>query len=597
MKKSIKIKAAIMLMMTLTVFTACTNDDSLTLNPTDGSALVGNWTVDITGNSFPLWNYGPALHMMSFQADGTGSFNTFYIMEEQPVARDYQTFNYTATSDGHLTMEMEDGTFEYTYRFDDGQLTLSYQDNAKTYDKAGSSMTAKFDEWSSEELIKVPNAARYTIFVYGNAGGKMDYCIEESFWEEVKPLLTDSNNVRVVCFYKYGKDLPEEGKPYTGKYAEPGDIVWFELSSKTDLDKLRENGAASIGFAEQAKQLKLCDPASISSFLQLSSLICPAQEYIFTIWGHGNGFEPMYDIPGKYNKTVTRGLISDQWNNNEKLDMYELVDAIRSTGAERLKMIFFHNCLMGNMESLTELHDVAEYIACSSHNLNSDYTVLPAFIRTLMEKDNVEQAFASMLSEVTPVWQNAYRDDKDGTTNGDLKLLRTAGLDSVINVSRRLADRLVAIYPTQKEAIDIATKNVYRFITRYNDPVYSWANPFFDLQDYSDKLAQSTGDADLQTIADDLRMAFDKAILQSADINWSVQHLDHYSLSVCLYHQGFYNYDYVGAAGNPWNWNCNIGPGYEQSTFHKLTGWGNWLKINTCQPWGNPTSGGGGLAE
>jgi len=76
-----------------------------------------------------------------------------------------------------------------------------------------------------------------------------------------------------------------------------------------------------------------------------------------------------------------------------------------------------------------------------------------------------------------------------------------------------------------------------------------------------------------------------------------VQRLDRYSLSVCLYWQNCYDFDFVGAAGNPFGWIGNIGEGYEQSTFHKLTGWGNWLRINTGQPWGNPTSGGGGLAE
>ncbi len=70
-----------------------------------------------------------------------------------------------------------------------------------------------------------------------------------------------------------------------------------------------------------------------------------------------------------------------------------------------------------------------------------------------------------------------------------------------------------------------------------------------------------------------------------------MQRLDRYSLSVCLYHQAHY------ALGNPIAWNCNINEGYEQCTFHKLTGWGNWLRTNTGLPWGNPTSGGGGLAE
>jgi hypothetical protein len=107
-------------------------------------------------------------------------------------------------------------------------------------------------------------------------------------------------------------------------------------------------------------------------------------------------------------------------------------------------------------------------------------------------------------------------------------------------------------------------------------------------------LAQNTGDTELQTIADDLRKAFDKALLKHVDINWTAQHLDHYSLSINLYHQAFYDFDYVGTGAL---WNSNIGAGYEQCTFHKLTGWGNWLHINTGLPWGNPTSGGGGLAE
>ena len=88
-----------------------------------------------------------------------------------------------------------------------------------------------------------------------------------------------------------------------------------------------------------------------------------------------------------------------------------------------------------------------------------------------------------------------------------------------------------------------------------------------------------------------MKQAFDRAILQRADISWSVQHLDHYSLSVCLYKETLYNADLIAAGFTA---KSNVGAGYEQCTFHKLTGWGNFLRINTCLPWGNPTSGGGG---
>ena len=415
---------------------------------------------------------------------------------------------------------------------------------------------------------------------------------EKDLWEALRPYLKDSTKVRVAVLYKYGQNT-------SGEFSDDGDVVWFELNSETDLDCLHEEGMNKLNLHTEAIATKLYDPNTIHRFIEFSSLFCPAEEYIFTIWGHGNGFEPTVDIPGKYqeNYDVSRGVIGDEWNGSEKLDMYELSQAIKATGRAPLKGIFFHNCMMGNMESLTELRDVAEYIACSSHLLNSDYSVLPAFIRGLIEKDNVEDAFAYMLNDVTPAWQECYSHDEGKAVNGDFKLLRTSELDGIIDVTRRLADRLVALYPTQKEKIDLATKEVYRFISLYDDVNLAWANPFFDLQDYADKLATNTGDGELKTIAQDMKQAFDRAILQRADISWSVEHLDHYSLSVCLYHQVFYDYDYIGAAQNPWNWKVNIGEGYEQCTFHKLTGWGNFLRINTGLPWGNPTSGGGGAIK
>ena len=600
MRKFMMAAAALTLMMTMMVLTACTsdNDDNTTPQPTEGSALVGTWVGDLSGKTHTMWTYGKAWNVWTFNDDGTGVCDVYFTSNDQPVAQQRQPFTYIA-KDGNMTVTMADGPWDDSYKIVGDRLTIGDAGEDVTFDKADAAQVAQFDEWSKRELLSVPAEARYTVFVYGNAGGKMDYCIEDQLWDALKPYLTDSLNVRVVCFYKYGKDLPEEGKPFSGKYADPGDIVWFELNSKTDLNKLREEGFASHGLAEQAKKLKLCDPASLSAVMQLSSLFCPAKEYIFTIWGHGNGFEPMYDIPGKYDEAATRGVIGDEWNEDEKLDMYELSQAIRSTGKDgkgHIKALFFHNCLMGNMESLTELRGVADYISCSAHLLNSDYSVLPAFIRGLIKKGNVEDAFSYMLSDATPAWQECYSHDEGKAVNGDFKLLRTADLDDIINVSKRLADRLVALYPTQKEAIDRANAKVYRFLLPFDNPGLGFFYPFFDLADYAHKLAEETGDAEFAAISSDLDQAFDKAILQRADISWSVQRLDHYSLSVCLYYQDHYDRDYM-SLGNPFGWNCNIVEGYEQCTFHKLTGWGNWLHTNTGQPWGNPTSGGGGPAE
>ena len=74
------------------------------------------------------------------------------------------------------------------------------------------------------------------------------------------------------------------------------------------------------------------------------------------IWGHGSGFDAMNDVPGKYEiKNQTRGVMTDEWVNGEWMDMYEMYDAMKAAGIDHFNTLMFHNCFMGNIESLTRL--------------------------------------------------------------------------------------------------------------------------------------------------------------------------------------------------------------------------------------------------
>ena len=437
----------------------------------------------------------------------------------------------------------------------------------------------------------------------------MDAIIEYGFWEKIQPLLKDPGNVRVVCFYKYGKKPSDENNSYSGKYAAPGDIVWFDLNDTTNLENIRNGGLQALGYEKEAKAMKLCDPTTVSAFIQISSLVCPAEQYVFSIWGHGNGLIPMTDVPGKYEDPAaapaTRGVIADEWNKHEELDMYELRAAIQSAGLNRLNTIFFHNCLMGNMETLTELRGLSDYIVASAHLLESEGELLTEYVRGLLEKGNTEDAIAQMFERVHPKWEQSYHgiEEDNGQIveswkNGDYKLIRTAKLDAIIDAAKRLADRLLALYPTQREAIDKATKEVYRFNTYIDNKQSpdksignSYRTPFFDLADYAHLLTKETGDAEMAAISSDLDKAFSEAFVHYADVSTNVQHLDHYTLSVCLTNNDIYTANFIGFYPNAL---CNFDQGYEQTTFHKLTGWGNWLRTNQQLLWGNPTSDGGG---
>lgn len=586
--------------MAMTMFVACSEDDnSGGVVPGVDSRIVGNWCSKVTGMTYAKWNYGDAWQNTEFKADGTGSTRIYYTVGNDAVGCEKIDFTYTASSTGDLVMTPKDREqMKAKWQLVGDELRLGDGESISLkFEKTPSAMANKFDTWSKdEEMYEVPKPAKYTVFVYGNAGGTMDNVIEFGFWERVKQYLTDHDNVRVVCLYKYGKDeVKGDVHSFTGKYAEPGDIVWFELTDKTDLNKIREDGMQAIGMGEEAKKLKICDPNTLRMFLEFSSLACPADDYVFAIWGHGSGFDPMSDVPGKYQVLQSRGVMTDEWVNDEWMDMYEIYDALQAAGIERLNTLLFHNCFMGNIESLTQARTFADYILASGHMLSSDGILLTEFVRGLVETGNAESAGGLMFERSTPSWQNGYMEDAEPGEfpNGDYKMIRTDKFDDIISAVKDLSDRIIALYPTQKDAIDRASGKVYRYY-KYSYPhVY----PFFDIADYAHKLAQETGDLQLASISNAIDDAFEEAFVHYRDVNNSNQHLNHYTLSVCLLDKNYYNFDYKTA--NPgMNILSNFNEGYEKCDFHKLTGWGNWLKINEKILTTNPQNGSGGqLAE
>ena len=590
--------------MTTVVFTACSSDNDD--NPVEGvdGRIVGKWCSDVSGKTYAKWNYGETWQSTEFKADGTGSTRIYYTNEGKAIGCEEIDFTYTASADGKLTMTPTDReVMNATWQVIGDELKLSGGDDISlSFKKATSDMASKFDKWSkTEDLIPVPQPAKFTVFVYGNAGGVYDCAIEDGFWDEAKDFLTDHNNVRVVCLYKYGKDLPEEGRDFTGEYANPGDIVWFELNSETDLNKIKEEGMQAMGLGKEAIEMKICEPKTLKMFMEFSSLVCPAKEYVFGVWGHGSGLNPMNDIPGKYDlarsntnaesNRRTRGVMYDEWNDNEELDMYEFRDAIKASGIDRLNTIFFHNCMMGNLETVTTINDCADYICCSSHVLRSDGEVLTEFVRGLVDKGNAEDAVAQMFERITPEWPNGYNEEGN-YANGDYKMYRTDKFNGILDAVKHLTDRLIALYPTQKEAIDRATSKVYRFVEYQTSYIY----PFFDIANYAHLLAQETGDAQMKTIADEMDNAFNEAFIHYRDVSCCKDHLDHYTMSVCLVNSTVYNYQEYKEEIDP-SYLCNFSEGYEQCDFHKYTGWGNWLRINEQKLNQNPQNAGGGPLE
>lgn len=435
-----------------------------------------------------------------------------------------------------------------------------------------------------------PQKARYTVLVYGNSGGAMDQIIEHVY-NECKPLMK-SGEVRIAFFYKYGKEYEKHVSGdgtvtqkyiFTGRYAKPGDFVFFELKADTDLENLAEESL-------NAPEWGLYEPLSLSTVIDVVKEEMPAEDYVFLLYGHGGGFDANVDYPKSLRPdqepqsgdepgfepgdepAATRGVLYDEWiptiAGPEAMDMYEFSQAIDESAIPHFKAIFFHNCLMGNMESLGNIYDKADYFITSMHILASNGDPIIELVKGLYDNTEFDKAASQMFRAIAPGMPEIYFDGFR-KLNGDINLLKTSEYKQLESVFGRIARRLVELYPTENEAIDKATASAYLVEAGF---------PLYDALDYARKLAQATGDEALKDYADELKAAFDKFII---DHEWVIQNdknpISEISLSTVLVNDFIYQ--------QPTSWGYSFGEAYELTNFAQNTGWGNWLKTNAAMPY------------
>ena len=401
--------------------------------------------------------------------------------------------------------------------------------------------------------------ADYTVIIYSMAGGTMDHFIED-VWRETQTWLPDGK-IRVLAVNKYGA----EGEAFSGKYGSPGEVVAFELTKDTKFETLHQDGADMSDF-------KLYDPQNIVALLNRAKNELPAKEYVLVLYGHGGGFDAYTDYP-KSGTQPTRGVLSDELLNKVTMDMYELSTAIASSDVKHLKALMFHNCLMGGMESVMEVASCADYIIATPFMLTSEENpLIPILVKNLRQASDFETAARRTLTESEGRLYEGLV--KEGVPfNGNVELLKSSELEAVCAAAKKLAARLCELYPTQQEAIDHATNNVYQFYK---------SKPFYDLLDYARQLAAQTADPQMAAIRDEMAEAFSCAILQQVNNDLGVlPTLPFYSLSVVLVDKEKYNSRKDGIS-------YSYRESYELNRFHSLTEWGSWLNANLCQPAGNP---------
>ena len=233
---------------------------------------------------------------------------------------------------------------------------------------------------------------------------------------------------------------------------------------------------------------------------------------------------------------------------------------------------------MGNMETVEDIYPYTDYVLASEHSLlSSRGELMTEMVESLVaDKDgDFEEIAKGTLAdkEVGISWKSGYIQQN---FNGDFQLLKAELVPDLNPIFKKLASRLVKLYSDEKmrKAIDKAADKTYRVENEVD---------LYDARDYANKLAKETGDETLKKIAKELSEKIDELTLSRNLEAHYVEDapLDHYSLSVTLVDKETYNEKIIGI-------DATNRDSYELTTFHKETGWGDWLNTNTHVPTGNP---------
>ena len=439
------------------------------------------------------------------------------------------------------------------------------------------------DSDSTSNSVIRGDLARYTVVVVGTAEGMSDSIMEDTY-NGLQPLM-ESNDVRVLFCYKYGTSMsyagfdPETGedimRPFTGKYAKPGQFVTFELTKDTDLKKIAKNSVIAADSSQS-----LYEPGFLAKVLNYASDSLPAQNYVLLFYGHGEGFHFAYDYPKdkrdlalvKTQLGATAAILPDDWDEDEYVNMYEVRREIEKSTIKHLKAIYFHNCLMGNMESLSEVYSLADYLIASEHSLASDGMIIVDFVKELYKDGDFENTMKSYLDNTKDHWKLEY--EKEGM-NGDLKVLKSSEFEDLFPIFKKVANRLKVLYK------DVDQRNNMKYALNSTYKVEETERFFVDALDYVQKLAEKTKDDTLTVAAQELQKAFEKLIVKKIETHYNKENdIDSFSLSVVFTSKYNMNLDLQQSARTDFSWGVTNEESYKNTIFHKETGWGDWLNAN-----------------
>jgi len=470
----------------------------------------------------------------------------------------------------------------------------------------------------------------YNMMIYSVGGGNLDDNMEEELEDLMLYRELDSTNVAIFVQMKYssaegirqqklrsknkfGEKYVPGGKPATVyRYEMTDDLMPLE-DKKDDINHYFELTAAERWGDAHAEMFQ---PDSVASFVRYCKREAPADNYVMVMYGHGSGWA--VDAPEDQYHDVGMshiGVLLDDNLKQRAMTARELRQGLERAGVH-LKLLYLDCCMLNNIEFLSELTGVTDYVIASGHtNRGGSFSHFLKALESIAQGCDFKREMTAYLDSVALEHNDYLPPSKDTKVpmNKDFVLTDMKKLPAVWGAMRRFIDYLCKYEAGSDDDYVEASTKCYQY---FND------EPMYDMLDYCRLLVEGPyrDSQELRGIYNELKRAVRAAQVYHA---YALDHTElkvNYPLSysITLGAQGKlqdnfkegYSGDHLGYRcyndeGHPVLWQAsrnrflaitdeapNVQTEWKNTIytteFEKRTGWSRWLKLNPAMPLHNP---------
>ncbi len=264
----------------------------------------------------------------------------------------------------------------------------------------------------------------------------------------------------------------------------------FEVTEDPSSDGIIRSTSVDLG------ELNMGDPNTLADFAVWGIENYPAEHYALIIWDHGGGW---------------KSVANDETSGNDGIKMPELDSAlfwiINDTSIERLDIIGFDTCLMGQLEVADTVAPYADIMVGAEEMEDGDGWNYTPFLNTLA--DHPDSTPEELAINITTSFGEYYTDIKEDPMH-TLSVIDLSAIPDLVSAVDAWAGAMIANMPDEWDAIGESRYEVESY------PQGEGAD-FVDLYDLAWLVWYETTDASTESTADAVMDALDAAVIYSVN--------------------------------------------------------------------------------